>query len=696
MRERLRYFILIVALLTAVPCVTVAARVTDGEVMRRVFAYADSIRAAFGAELADTVRSNVYTRYHFVIDRRNVTLLTMPDMYHMMRGRKRSFVGETYSSVAIAPNGKTEEFCHLHVSNLPRRRRPFVHVLSYMRPTLYGVTLVDNQLLSPFHRSNSHFYKYKVESPHNGISLVHFSPKVRNTQMVEGLAAVDATTGAIVDCLVKGTYQMTHFILDLHMGQEGLASLRAERCDVEARISYLGNQLSVWLTFFDGQPTSLPRSVSNSDSLQLIASLRPVPLPLEWGDTLFADVLTSNIPPQSITDSTTVSDTISGGNSVVRRAADAVWDVVQDNLLSRIRSDFGDASRHQLRIGPIFNPLYFGYGRSSGVVYKFNMDFNYYISSNQRLRLDFKGGYSFRQHQLYYEVPIAYTFNARRNGFVSLTLRNGNRISDASVLQQVKQLHKSDTVDFDRMNLGYFKDMSLQLMSGYTFMPQLDARVGCVFHRRSAVNPSAFEQVHHQSTYHSFAPLVELSCKPAGLRGPVITAAWEHGLKGIFNSDISYDRWELDGAYILPLQCTRSLAMRTGLGFYTSRGSTSYFLDYNNFRKNHIPGGWRDKYTGEFELLNSNWYNASDYYLRLNATYESPLFLLSRLPWLGHIVERERIHASALAVRHLIPYVECGYGMTNHIFSISTFVAFSPKGYENFAVRMSLELFDGW
>ena len=94
--------------------------------------------------------------------------------------------------------------------------------------------------------------------------------------------------------------------------------------------------------------------------------------------------------------------------------------------------------------------------------------------------------------------------------------------------------------------------------------------------------------------------------------------------------------------------------------------------------------------------VHSDWYNASDYYVRVNCTYESPMFLLSRLPWAGRIVERERIYFSTLAVRNYFPYIECGYGLTNRIFSIGTFFGFSSHGYEGFGVRFGFELFSDW
>ena len=161
-------------------------------------------------------------------------------------------------------------------------------------------------------------------------------------------------------------------------------------------------------------------------------------------------------------------------------------------------------------------------------------------------------------------------------------------------------------------------------------------------------------------------------------------------------SDSRYTRWEFDGSYIHRMKCMRSLSLRLGGGFYSSKGTNQYFLDYSNFRDNNIPGGWNDDWSGGFELLNSNWYNASDYYVRANMTYESPLMLLSWLPWVGRIVEKERIYCSSLIVRHLHPYMEYGYGFTNRLFSMGIFAAMRNTQFDGMGFKFGFELFSRW
>ena len=152
----------------------------------------------------------------------------------------------------------------------------------------------------------------------------------------------------------------------------------------------------------------------------------------------------------------------------------------------------------------------------------------------------------------------------------------------------------------------------------------------------------------------------------------------------------------MDMQSILYASRRRSYSMRAGTGFYTKRGDHWYFVDYTNFRDNNIPGGWNDDWSGEFELLNSGWYNASEYYVRTNFTYEAPVFCTAWLPIIGRFIEKERLYVNALVVRHLHPYTEWGYGFSTRLMSIGLFAAFKNNKFDGVGCRWGFELFRNW
>ena len=104
------------------------------------------------------------------------------------------------------------------------------------------------------------------------------------------------------------------------------------------------------------------------------------------------------------------------------------------------------------------------------------------------------------------------------------------------------------------------------------------------------------------------APIAELTYRPMGYNGPILTIDYERGIRGMLGSDTDYERLEIDGQYKHHLSALSYLQLRAGTGFYTHKGFGSYFLDYSNFRENNIPGGWNDDWACSFELLNSGWY----------------------------------------------------------------------------------------
>ena len=111
-------------------------------------------------------------------------------------------------------------------------------------------------------------------------------------------------------------------------------------------------------------------------------------------------------------------------------------------------------------------------------------------------------GYSFKQKQLFYSIPIIYNFNKNRFGFVRLEISNGNRITDSRVLDNIKAAVHRDTVNWERMNLDYFKDTELRFTAGYDILyQQLSLQGGISIHRRSAIDKTGFLTAGRPSAY---------------------------------------------------------------------------------------------------------------------------------------------------------------------------------------------------
>ena len=372
------------------------------------------------------------------------------------------------------------------------------------------------------------------------------------------------------------------------------------------------------------------------------------------------------------------------------------WDVIGDNLVNRIKGNFGANDQGSFRISPLLNPLYLGYSGKRGFTYKFKIRGHYSFTTDQDLGIQFRGGYSFKQKQFYFRLPITYTFDRDHQGFVMAEVGNGNRITHPGIKESLIDELPDDSARLEKMQLDYFRDTYIKLRSNYDFNAYWGMGLGATFHRRSAVEKSGFERHGRPSVYHSFAPMIETTLRPWGWKGPIFTINYEQGIKGIGHANMRYGRLETDAIWLRRFFRLRSLSLRWGGGIYTMKDKDAYFLDFENFREDNMPGGWNDDWTGDFQLLNRDTYNSSDYYVRANLTYESPLMLLSKAPLLGKYVEMERVYVSALVVDGIYPYTEMGYGFTNRLFSIGIFVATRNIEYDGIGCRVGLELFRDW
>lgn len=661
----------------------------NNEILLKVFHYQEQ----FKESMPDSIITNAYMKYTINIAKKNALLMTVPTMYRPYRMKERKFFTENYSNIIYYNRDNVKVKRQIKVTTNTRGNDLFDYMLKFLGPDIYEPTIVENILLSPFNKHNRRFYIYHNIANDSITTTIRFRPKVKNTQLVRGDAVIENATGRIVLYQIRGEYDMVRFNLYAIMGKEGYKSLFPIECNVNARLSYIGNKvLSNFHAIYELDKT-LPDSIVDSKDRSILRQVRPIPLSKrekEIVDEYREKRKTEQL--LEIHDTAKVQEESEKRNMVKY----IFWDVIGDNLLNKITADFGEDQKGHLRIGPIFNPLYFGYNEKQKLVYKFDTRLTYAISANSDLYVRLRMGYSFKLDQFYIKTPFRWNFNKRKNGYIEAYFSNGDRIYNSTILDHVKETHPKRIDDLDNMKLDYFRELELKTFVNYDLTEKFGLQLGYVYRRRSAISPQHFKEVDKPTSYNTFSPMMQLQYRPASYKGVILTADFENGLRKIFSSDAKYFRCEIDASYIHQMSCMRSLSMRVGSGFYVLKGDNQYFLDYSNFCENNILTGWNDDWTGEFELLNSTWYNASDYYFRTNITYESPLLILSRMPIVGHFTEKERIYLSGLHVRSLHPYIECGYGFTNRLFSMGVFMGFSQQHFEGFGFKFGFELFNNW
>ena len=601
-------------------------------------------------------------------------------MYSIARGN-RNYIGENIGRISFKAIDDYRIDQKTLKSTIPHNRKAMDVMMRFIIPNLYGISLFDKYMLSPFNYNNRIFYRYRISISDEGRACVNFTPKLNNTQLVKGFAIIDRYTGKIIHTRFSGEYDMVTFEVNAYMGDDDTPyALLPTRCDSKAVFKFMGNELRV--RFYANFECKVPDidSIDDKKAESIIDSVRPDPLE-RIEESIYREHIQENIAKDSAQ-----ATVVKRKNKMLKKT----WDIVDDYILSGQDASNDNAS---VTLSPLFNPLYLSYSHSHGLAYKMDIGARYIFAPDRYITITPRLGYNFKIKKFYFNAPLRYTFDAKRNGWVELTWANGNRITNSSVLEIIQEENR-DTIDFSSLNLDYFDDEMVSLSGNMQITKHLEMALGFVYHLRSAVNRHEMEQLGKPSEYRSFAPMVTLTFR-SHPEGPTFTANYERGLTNILQSNIKYERWEFDASFKKVLHSLRKYNLRAGGGFYTNK-STDYFVDFANFHDNYIPGGWDDDWTGDFQLLNSQWYNASKYYFRTNVSYESPLLLVTWIPLIGKYIETERIYANFLQIEHTRPYTEIGYGLTNRYFSIGLFASFLNGSFNEFGSKFSFELFRRW
>lgn len=643
----------------------------DSVVLNRVFDYKRNF-----AYQVEGLESNVYLKYKFITDRRNFTLWLIPHMYTLADG-PRAYVGESYCRIYFDNLNEYELKRQVSVGNIAHYGRALPTILELLTPNLYNVCLFKQHILSPFNRSNKRYYRYRTTLIGNGTAVIDFKPKLHNTQLVSGKAYISYQTGQINMVEFEGEYDMIDFKVSIKQGESGVKALMPQHCELDAQFDFLGNRIRSRFEAFYDCPVTLPDTLESVRDVALMDSLRPVPLEEEEISIYERYYKPNDTIPQPVIDDT-------------RRFnfwEDIVWDRVGGTLVNSLKADNGTAS---IRVSPLLNPQYLSYSHRRGLSYKIKMRSQYTFSPHRYLTFEPWAGYNFKFKQFYFTAPFRMNYNPKREGYAEIEVGNGNRITNSSVLETIP----TDTTDFSNDMLDLFNDNHIMVRNNVQAFDWLTIMTSLAYHSRKAVNIERMKSLGLPTSYRSFAPVLTLKIAPWH-DGPLFILDYERGITGVWRSNIGYERWEFDGVWKIPMRSMSLLNVRVGGGFYTNK-STSYFVDYSNFRDNNVPGGWDDDWTGQFQLLNSSWYNASDYYVRTNLSYESPLLMATWLPLVGRYIETERVYFSALLISDTRPYYEIGYGLTNRYFSAGLFASFLNRHPQEIGGKISIELFRKW
>ena len=620
--------------------------------------------------------NQVYAKFRYHVDQRNAVLWLIPSMYVMAKD-PRDYIRESYSKVSFLDAHHYQIKNQLLSGTIRQNRKAMPTLLDYMTPNIYSIALYDGRMLSPFNKANRRYYHFSQKHQGDGTTRLEFRPKIYNTQLLNGYAIVETATGRIIRTLLNGEFDMLSFRTKITQGEEGARSLMPARCTTAANFRFMGNRISA---LFDAKydcEQQLTDSLSDTTHVALMNAIRPIPLS-EADKAIY----------ERNQQATLAQDTTPKKQNIWKKL---FWDTIGDNLVTPISAESQEVSFH---LSPIINPLYLSYSHNRGFRYKMRLHAQYNFSPHRYLTFNPTMGYIFKERQLYFTAPLRMTYNPKRNGYVEFVVGNGNRISNASVMNVINEAHQ-DTLNFDHTDIDKFKDQHFSIRNNIMVFDWLDIESGFIYHRRSAIDRQLMRTYNMPTTYRSFAPMIGLKFSPWSNRGPLFAFDYERAIKGVCASDLEYERWEFDAQWKRAIPGLRLLNLRAGAGFYTNK-KDNLFVDFANFRDENLPEGWDDDWSGNFQLLRSRVYNNSDYYLRGNISYESPMMAATWIPYLGKYIEKERFYLSSVILERSRPYFELGYGFTNRYISVGAFASFRNTHFDRIGIELEFELFRRW
>lgn len=622
--------------------------------------------------------SDVYVKWVIRKEKSNSLLRLIPSMYFLTK-ENDEYILEYCYTVWFNDPLKREGVRKLFSGTLPINSNALPTVTGFYTPDIYSETLFDNYVLSPFSTANKKYYSYSSYEESDSTVRISFKPKIDNTQLVNGEALTEKTTGKVTDLKLNGEFDMMTFSIDASMN-DTIPDL-PKNCNLTVYFNFLGNRIRSDIKTVFLPPKTFPEA---ADSGMTIESIRPMPL------TDAEKAIYSRSDSLKLADSTSTAK-----SRMQKKTYKMAWDIFEKNLLNNFKTSMGQNDEFSLRTSAILNPSFLNYSHNKGFRYRYDILGKYIFTDNSDLNFRIRLGYMFTKKQFFYDAPIAWTFNEKRNGTLKFTIGSGNRITNSSVHDMLVKMNP-DSIRFQDMDLKYYTDKYGSLTLSYDVFRWLGLEMSATFHRRAAVNKKEFIEAGQPTVYKTFAPSLEVTLKPFLDNGPICTLDYERGIKGVLGSGVEYERLEGDISKVMNFSPVTSLSFRAGGGIYTDKSRDIYFLDFANFRENNLPGGWNDDWSGEFQLLNSGWYNVSKYYIRANVTFEHPLMFASLIPYFGRYIETERIYVNSLWVDKIHPYMEYGYGFRCRYFSAGLYMSTRNWHYQSFGGRITFELFGRW
>ena len=385
--------------------------------------------------LPDSVQSNAYMKYDVNVLKRNITMFFVPKMDVLLTGTRKTF-GESINKVTFYEGDKTESQVMVNSYTLSKSgARNVPSVISYLTPYIYNRTIFKSYIFSPFHRTNRYLYRYKLKMLGSWAEL-SFKPKIKNPQLIKGKALINPANGQVLTTTFKCDFRMYKLLFNIQMndGSEPLAdpngaavaALLPKRCNIEANMRFLWNKVDINYENTYELDIQLPDSISKLRDREMMDELRPYPLTDEE-EALYQQYDSLHAPQ--------LQDSIHKATHK-KFSMKRLWTDYGRQLFRSHTAEIGNAD---FKLNPLIDPMQLLHSSTKGFIYRIKTRAVVQLGDNSAITFAPTGAYNFRRKRCYYELPLSWEFNERRNAHIQMNMYNTDPISNTGIKYEVKK-----------------------------------------------------------------------------------------------------------------------------------------------------------------------------------------------------------------------------------------------------------------
>lgn len=701
------YRSIIVLLLSCMPLLAFGAAAGDTvalSVMERLFNNGE--RSAM-----EIIKAELYLKQRVKVGKKNLLVNLFPNMTRFDRDEK-SYLSEYVYKVEHIYRTLPEIRLVSSLSTFSRGNGEMEAVLEFMTPQLSGERLFNSEYLSPLSAANRNYYRYSIDTLYcqPGKIKVLALPRFDNIQLLSRASfVVNSTDCKLVEVSMQGWNEQCCFDAAFDMNKN--CDFVVDSVQIDIDYSFWGNRMKIYaqgvytyemLRPYEGG--TLRRHydmgadagmLSVGDALQSSSVEQCRKIPLSGTDSLF---YRSKNVPRAVKEKT-VNDSSGDAESIKK----LLWRV-GDEAISSHTLVWGDSD---LKLMPLINPSYLSYSSNRGLSYKLAVNLRTSFSSRCKLTVKPVLGYNFKYKEAYWNVRSVFSFAPMKRAAFTADVGRGQSGYSSEVIDYIKN-SSLDSLHFDRLPIVYYRDFHVKADVRFEPFNGLELLLGANFYRRSLYNsvmPEGVQGMHLERYYRRFAPHLRLAWHPGmyyyvsggkkinlGSRAPRFVLDVEQGMSGVFASSGRYTRMEFDVQYKRTVSSVSSLYLRAAAGGYFFADDI-FFVDYTFLKNSLLPIDKDDETSGEFQLLDREWYNSADRYLAFNTSYESPFLFFQRIIPQARFIKNEALYVNVLFISHLCPYWECGYGVDTPYVNIGLFAGFEMGSFHRIGYKLTFSLF---